>query len=193
MIKKMEKQECARAADLSGRDMKVGIYVFTDAVKSRKTKKREEFFDGSNYVGLRYIAKEAAEIADVTRVSKETIDTVDFVLISITSYYDILNIIHELYGKKIEATVVVGGAGLSNPEILSGIADIAVVGRGEGIIKKILLGERVPGVWYGPGSKVKILPASKFIDIEDKIMGSYSEVSVGCKQKCFFLSVLMEK
>lgn len=37
---------------------KIGIYVFTDAIKSRATKKREGYFDGQNYIGLRYIVSE---------------------------------------------------------------------------------------------------------------------------------------
>ena len=41
-----------------GKMKKIGIYVFTDAIKSRATKKREGYFDGQNYIGLRYIVSE---------------------------------------------------------------------------------------------------------------------------------------
>lgn len=114
---------------------KVGIYVFTDTIKARTTKKREEYFDGQNFIGLHYIVSEIdKQQYEISYVSKDTINTVDFVLISLTSYYDVINVINELHGKKITSTVLIGGAGYNNVGLLRDIADIGTVGRGEGII-----------------------------------------------------------
>lgn len=128
---------------------KVGIYVFTHQIKQRATKKREGFFDGQNYIGLRYIVSEIPKDKyEITYVSKDTINSVDYCLISLTSYYDVINIINELYGKRITAKVCVGGAGYNNVGLLRDIVDIGTVGRGEGTILPILEGEYIPGIYY---------------------------------------------
>jgi len=172
---------------------KVGIYVFTDMVKQRLTKKREGYFDGQNYIGLRYIVSQINKKKyNITYVSKDTINTVDFVLVSLTSYYDILNLINELYGKKRTCKIIAGGAGLSNVDILRDIVDVAVVGRGENIINQILDGQtEVPGVWYRDTnynfkSKIAIRKLEDYISIDDPILGQYHEQSIGCKRKCYF-------
>lgn len=171
---------------------KVGLYVFTDMVKSRNTKKREGYFDGQNYIGLRYIASEIDRSKyEITYVSKDTINAADFVLISLTSHYDLLNIINELHGKRIRSTLIIGGAGCNNLDLLREIADFAVIGRGEGIINDILSGDLPDGVYskednFDLTKPVKIQALKKFISIDDPILGQYDEVSTGCKRKCFF-------
>lgn len=177
-----------------GRIMKrVGLYVFTDMVKQRVTKKREGYFDGQNYIGIRYIASQINTTQyEITYVSKDTINSVDFVLISLTSYYDIMNLINELHGKQIIAKIIIGGAGCSNISVLSEIADIAIIGRGEGIIQTILENKtKIDGVWYRETDpfltgKLKIQPLSEFIEIDDRILGRYCEQSIGCQRKCYF-------
>lgn len=171
---------------------RVGVYVFTDMTKKRVTKKREAFFDGQNYIGLRYIVSQIEKDKyEICYVSKDTVNQVDFVLISLTSYYDMLNIINELHGKDITAKVIIGGAGASNVEILRDIGDIIVLGRGEGIINRLLSGDYVDGVWYKETNynlkdKIKILPLSEYIEIGDSLLGQYCENSIGCERKCFF-------
>jgi radical SAM superfamily enzyme YgiQ (UPF0313 family) len=172
---------------------RVGIYVFTDMVKQRLTKKRESFFDGQNYIGLRYIVSQInTDKYEITYVSKDTINTVDFVLISLTSYYDILNLINELHGVKCTCKIIVGGAGLSNVDILRDVVDVAIVGRGENIINEILDGQvEVPGIWYRQTnydlkSKIKIRELEDYITIPDPILGQYCEQSIGCQRKCYF-------
>jgi len=171
---------------------RVGLYVFTDMVKERTTKKREGYFDGQNYIGLRYIASEIDKSQyELSYVSKDTINSVDFALVSLTSYYDILNIINELHGKKITAKVIVGGAGCNNIDLLRGIADIAVVGRGEGMINDVLAGNTPHGIYDKATNcdlkkQIEIRALKKFISIDDPILGQYDELSIGCKRKCFF-------
>jgi hypothetical protein len=178
---------------MGGMMKRVGIYVFTDAIKQRLTKKREGYFDGQNYIGIRYIAKQInRDKYEVTYISKDTINTVDYALVSLTSYYDILNLINELHGKKHTCKIIVGGAGLSNVDVLRDIADIAVVGRGENIINYILDQKaEVPGVWYKDtnynfDTKLSIRQLDDFISIDDPILGQYCELSIGCQRKCYF-------
>lgn len=171
---------------------KVGLYVFTDMVKSRNTKKREGYFDGQNYIGLRYIASEIDKSKyEIDYVSKDTVNSVDYVLISLTSHYDILNIINELHGRKITSKIIVGGAGCNNIDLLRDIADFAVIGRGEGIINDILSGNAPDGIYCREDNhelekKIKIQTLKQFISIDDPILGHYDELSTGCKRKCFF-------
>lgn len=171
---------------------KVGLYVFTDMIKSRNTKKREGYFDGQNYIGLRYIASEIDESKyEITYVSKDTVNSVDYVLISLTSYYDVLNIINELYGKKITSKIIMGGAGCNNVGLLRSVADVITVGRGEYTIMPILNGEEIDGLYYRETNfdlkkPIRIMPLRKYIEMDDAHAGHYCEQSVGCQRKCFF-------
>ena len=171
---------------------RIGIYVFTDQIKERKTKKREGYFDGQNYIGLRYIVSEIDQSKhEITYVSKDTINTVDFVLVSLTSYYDVLNIINELHGKKITSKIVMGGAGYNNVGLLRDYAYIGTVGRGEGTISQILAGIEVPGLYYREMNRdltqpITIMPLREFIQIDDAYVGQYCEQSIGCQRKCYF-------
>lgn len=175
-----------------GKMKKVGVYVFTDAIKKRSTKKREGYFDGQNYIGLRYLIHEIdKDQHEICYVSKDTINTVDFCLISLTSYYDVINLINELYGKKITATVCVGGAGYNNVGLLRDMVDVGTVGRGERTISRILAGEEVDGLYYKASNydlskPIKIMPLKEFIEIEDRYVGQYCEHSIGCQRKCYF-------
>lgn len=171
--------------------MKIGIYVFTDQIKKRDTKKREGYFDGQNYIGLRYIVSQVHGDYDISYVSKDTVNTVDFVLISLTSYYDVINLINELYGEKITSKVIVGGAGYNNVGLLRDIVDVGTVGRGENKINKILQGERIEGLYYKDDNynltkHIKIMPLETFIEIDDNYVGRYCEQSIGCQRKCYF-------
>lgn len=172
--------------------VKIGVYVFTDQIKKRETKKREGYFDGQNYIGLRYLLSELdPEDVEISYVSKDTINTVDFCLISLTSYYDVINVINELHGKKITATVCVGGAGFNNVGLLREIVDVGTVGRGEGTLPKIIRGEKIDGLYYKKynldlSNPIKIMPLRTFIEIDDKYVGKYCEQSIGCQRKCYF-------
>jgi hypothetical protein len=175
-----------------GKMKTVGVYIFTDMLKQRTAKKRDTFFDGQNYIGLRYIISEIDKTKyKISYVSKSTIDTVDYVLISLISYYDVLNLINELYGVKHKSKIIVGGPGCINVDLIKDIIDCAVVGRGECIINDILAGNIPDGVWSKENYRFKkqlfIQPLKKYIAIEDPLMGYYTEKSIGCPKKCFFL------
>ena len=170
---------------------KIGIYVFTDLIKKRVAKHRDTFFDGQNYIGLRYIVSEVSSANEISYVSKDTINSVDFVLVSLTSYYDVLNLINELHGKKITSKIICGGAGYNNVDILREIVDFGIVGRAETLVPRLLNGDYEEGIYVKEKNinlthHLKIQPVRKFIEITDKILGMYSEKSVGCPRKCFF-------
>lgn len=170
---------------------KIGIYVFTDFIKQRVAKKRDTFFDGQNYIGLRYIVSELSSANEISYVSKDTINSVDFVLVSLTSYYDVANLINELHGKKITSKIICGGAGYNNVDLLREIVDFGIIGRAETLVPRLLTGDYEDGIYVKEDNinlsrQLKIQPVRKFIRIPDKILGMYDEKSVGCPRKCFF-------
>lgn len=172
--------------------IRIGVYIFTHMIKSRTTKKREGFFDGQNYIGLRYILSEIDHAKyEISYVSQETINPVDIVLVSLTSYYDVINLINELCGKRITAKIIAGGAGYNNVGLLRDIVDVGVVGRGEGVITRILADEKVDGIYYKSENHdlsrpIRILPLTQYIEIDDAYVGQYCEESIGCPRKCYF-------
>lgn len=164
---------------------KVGVLVFTDKVKDRSTRKNN-YFDSLPYAGLNSLLSELKDEYEVSFVSPETIDTVDFVFVSIISYFDIYNLFKALDGKKHNSKIIVGGAGLSNIRPIRDLIDIAAFGRTEGRIKKILLGEPLPNVWYKEDDP-ELLKKYEFGKTEFLIKNDYiQERSVGCRRKCAF-------
>ena len=170
---------------------KIGIYVFTDFIKQRVAKKRDTFFDGQNYIGLRYIVSELSSANEISYVSKDTVNSVDFVLVSLTSYYDVANLINDLHGKKIASKIICGGAGYNNVDLLREIVDFGIIGRAETLVPRLLDGDYEDGIYVKENNiilthQMIIQPVRKFIKIQDKILRMYDEKSVGCPRKCFF-------
>lgn len=175
------------------RKPKVGIYVFTDPIRGRNAGKKDTYFEGASYLGLRFIVSQIPKDKyEITYVSRDTINTVDWVLISITSYYDVLNVIHELHGREISTRISIGGAGYNNVGLLRDIAYVGTVGRGENTISRILDGEEIEGLYYRETNRdlskpIQIRQLETFIEIEDKFYGGmYTERAIGCPRKCFF-------
>jgi radical SAM superfamily enzyme YgiQ (UPF0313 family) len=160
---------------------KIGIYIFTHQLKERKITKKDCYFDGKAYYGFNYIISEIEKKHQINYVSSLNFNSVDFVLVSITSYYDILNIRKELKSKEIKTKFIFGGAGISNTQTLSDIAYAICIGRGEGLINGIIEGEKYDNVLYNESDILKIGQAKKMINIK-----GYKELEVGCKNKCKF-------
>lgn len=167
---------------------KIGILVPTQQIKKRKIKLKDEYFDGKSYYGFNYIISEIDKSHKIKYISsiENELNSVDFVLYSITSYYDILNLINELRGKKYKSKIIVGGAGLLNFSLISKYIDIAVLGRGENIINDILDGKEFDYVWRKEKDNdieniYKIGEAKRLLKIDD-----YNENAVGCSKKCYF-------
>lgn len=170
-----------------GKLRKIGIYIFSKQIKERVVTDRDRYFDGKAFYGLNYIISEIDKKKnEISYVSNMNINSVDYCLISITSYYDIFNLRKELKGKIITTKIIIGGAGIINLQSVYDIADIVVIGRGEGIINKIFDNENIKGVWYKKrdaniSSLYPIRQASKLINIK-----GYEEKEVGCSNKCKF-------
>lgn len=172
---------------------RVGVYIFTHAIKKRVTKKRESYFDGLNYIGLRYILSEIdMSRYEICYVSSASVNTVDYLLVPLISYYDVYNLLNEFAGRRIKPRVIVGGPGLINVELLADIADVAILGRGEGMIMHVLDDDlRFDGVYYKDvnhdlHAPLSVRPLSTYIEIDDNTLGRYTEVSIGCQRKCYF-------
>lgn len=160
-----------------GNRIKIGVLIFTNKLKERGKK---GFFDEKKYYGFRSILNEIDRNQfEIEYISAKNISKYNYVLVSITSYYDILNLQSENIEKK-DAKIVAGGAGISNPYIISHIADIIVIGRGEGVINDILNGE-IPKNVYNGSQEWKIRQPQKLLSIP-----GWNEKEVGCKKKCFF-------
>ena len=166
---------------------KIGILIFTYKKKDRSVNKKGKGWDNVSYYGFNYIISEINKRKyDIKYISYKDINNVDFVLISITSHFDLYNIINELSRLKIKSKIIVGGAGLLNFGLLRDYIDIAVLGRAEGQINDILDGKEFNNVWrkkndYNIKMKYDIRKAEKLINIKD-----IKEKSIGCKRKCYF-------
>ena len=168
--------------------MVIGILVFTNQLKERIVKKKDRFFDGKRFFGLNYIISEIDKEHKIKYISsrEDELNSVDFVLVSLTSYYDILNLINELRGKNVKSKVIVGGAGLLNFSLLARYIDIAVIGRGEGIINEIFEGKEFDNVWYKGRdpfieNTYRVGEPKFLIRYEE-----YVESGVGCSKRCYF-------
>lgn len=167
--------------------VKVGIYIFTHQIKDRFITDKDRYFDGKAYYGFNQIISEIdLSKYSIEYVSSANFNNVDFVLVSITSFYDIFNIRNDLKNKNKKAKFIFGGAGISNLESLYDIADVIVLGRAEGLINKILNYEPIPNVYYkiydyNLENKYIIGQANYLIKYND-----FQEKTIGCPDKCKF-------
>jgi len=169
---------------------KICIVVFTHKAKERvglkKKGAKSTGFDGMKYYGLKYVVSEIDKSHSIEYCAPEYIDNYDFALVSITSYYDYMNIIKSMPRKRNRCKVIVGGAGFLSVNSIIDYIDIGVFGRAEGIINDVIDGSNVDGVWrkiIDPlcAGLYIVRPPQKLIKIEGLI-----ETSVGCKRKCSF-------
>ena len=161
---------------------KVGLYVFTNKVKKRGTRKNS-YFESEKYTGFRHIINEIDRGKHcVEFCSSANMNRFDFVLVPIISFYDVINLINELKGKKRTCKVVVGGPGVFNIRGYKDYIDIAVFRRAEGIINKVLEMEPLDNVWYKEYDEG--LKNIYEIGKPRYLLGD--EKSVGCSKKCKF-------
>jgi len=134
-------------------------------------------------IGYRYVIGEAAKYHDIEYVDTDDTES-DYWLASLLSWYDVYNLIRALKGRKPKAKLIIGGPGVLNPWIFQDLIYAAVIGRGEGIINRVIDGDKtVPNVYYSdePGRMITIGQPTIQID-----GGSEREFSCGCPKKCFF-------
>ncbi len=103
-------------------------------------------------------------------------------LVPIISFYDIINLINELKGKKTTCKVVVGGPGVLNIRGYKKYIDIAVFRRAEGIINQVLEMEPLDNVWYKEYDE----EIKRVYEIGKPRYLLGGEKSVGCSNKCKF-------
>lgn len=163
---------------------KIGLLVSTQAIKERIIRNKEQCFNNKKYIGFNHIISEIDKSHNIKYISsiEEELNSVDYVLYSITSWYDILNLINELRNKKIKSKIIVGGAGLLNFSLLSKYIDIAVLGRGEGIINELIDGKLFNHVWTKSNDK----EIENIYEIGEAKTLINNERAVGCKFKCYF-------
>lgn len=168
---------------------KIGILVPTKQIKERVIQNRDYYFDGKNYYGFNYIISEIDKkehsVKYISSLESE-LNSVDFVLFSITSYYDIINLINELKNKNYKSKIIIGGAGLLNFSLLSKYVDIAVLGRAEGRINDIIAGKEFCNVWRKKTDRdienIYNIGKPEFLIKTDH----WNEVGAGCPHRCYF-------
>lgn len=162
--------------------------------------RKNKSFDGQSNIGA-YIIKDVLERNGykVDFCSPETACKFNIVLISLTSSYDVLNLLKSVIPlskwKNRKFKVIIGGAGVQNITALREYIDYAVFGRGENIIcdliYKIKKGKEFihkSVINFSMGiTNVKMSQAMKLypheIDIYPK---KYKEKVIGCNKKCLF-------
>lgn len=163
---------------------KIGVLVFTQKIKKRGTI-HDSSFDGEKNRGINYIVSQINKTEnDIKYISYKDINTVDVVLVSLTSHFDIFNLIYELSQiKTIKSKIMVGGHGCFNIKPFIDIIDIACFGRcDDDKINGILNKKNYSNVW-----RKELDPALENIyeygECDSMVNG---ESQVGCKYKCFF-------
>ncbi|MFA5407264.1 MAG: hypothetical protein WC343_00665 [Bacilli bacterium] len=163
---------------------RVGVLVFSDSrtIHVGRDGRSNYSFDG---LGLSGIGKIAAEIeGGVDFCSPATMDEYDFVLVSLTSFHDLLSLSANVPVKR-RAKVVVGGPACNNINPIMPYIDVANFGRCDsGKINRVLSGESIPSVWRK--SDDPDFSGQYEVDASNSTGLGADEGSFGCSQKCFF-------
>jgi len=159
---------------------RVGVLIL-DNFHQRSTRKNI-YFDAFEYFGLRAILSELNEPYEFT--SMANINNYDYILVSLTSVYDVENLVYtfERHKKEIKPEIIVGGAGVVNIKLYSKYIDVACFGRGEGQINEIISGKALPNVWR----KEDDPHFDKVYEFRQPQYLVKGETNVGCRNKCFF-------
>jgi hypothetical protein len=164
---------------------KIGILIFTDKAKERAYGKHD-FFEAKKNWGIKKIVSQLGYEYDFC--SSATINEYEHVLVSLTSYYDILNLIRAIPIDR-KCKIHVGGPGVNNIRGYLPYIDTAWFGRCDfGEINGIIEGVNYRSLWRKTddqefnGSYEVCKPTIEGLGKT----GWEEETSVGCKQKCKF-------
>ncbi len=131
--------------------------------------------------GARLIRSEIPWQYDI--VSMDRIANYDFALLSITSVVEMESVLKCSRGiSKGSCVVIAGGMGMLNVWPMYDLIDVAVFGRAEGQIARVLAGESFPNVW-----RKKADPSVRgdyMIRQADRLLPG--EIAVGCHKRCSF-------
>jgi hypothetical protein len=162
--------------------MKIGVLKFTNIIRKRSTRQSGRRHHDEN-LGLYKILSELKR--DYEFCSGSNIQEYDYVLASLCSFYDILNLIANVPVNRGKARVIIGGPGVNNIRPILDYIDIANFGRCDlGKINRIIEGEKLISVWR----------KSDDPDFEDEYEVDHStrkglgefEKGLGCRKKCAF-------
>jgi radical SAM superfamily enzyme YgiQ (UPF0313 family) len=180
--------------------MRIAFLVYTP--KQKQGRRKSSSFDWSTNAGG-YMIIDCLQRAgySVSFCSPETAKEHDVVLVSLTSTFDIYNLISDIgrlaSWRKGNRTfkVIAGGFGLQNIYPLRNYVDYGVFGRGENIIvplvqaierKRDFLHESVMVLEHGV-YPVKVAQAEALYPYElDTKPVKYKETEIGCPRKCYF-------
>jgi hypothetical protein len=164
--------------------MKIGVLVFSrpDRIRVGRDGRSDYSFDGLGLRGLQSVITNCTY--KVLPCSSNEIDNFDAVLVTLTSYHDVLNLVAHVPLKR-KALIVVGGPACSNLNPLLDSIDIANFGRCDGSkINRILSGEKMPSVWRKTDDSE--FEKEYTVDGGDVTGLGINEFSYGCRQKCAF-------
>jgi len=163
---------------------KIGILIFTNKAKERAFGKNKHFDSKKNF-GLNKILSQLD--CDYEYCSSVTINDYTDIIVSITSYYDILNIIRNIPITR-KCKIHIGGPGVNNIRGILPYIDTAWFGRCDfGEINGIIDGDQFESLWRK--TKDQYFENKYSVSVTKKEGLSYvgeNETSVGCKQKCHF-------
>ncbi len=163
---------------------KVGVLCFGNEKDRNKIKGAATLFDFPKLtIGFQYIVNEVSSRHEVEYVGID--DTwADYWLASLVSWYDVFNLIRALKGKKPRARLIIGGPGVLNPWIFDDLIYAAVIGRGEGVINRVIDGDTsVENAYYYEHPYREITIGQPTVQIDG---GHEKECACGCPKKCFF-------
>lgn len=164
--------------------IKVGVLIFTTqgSLVIKRQCRKNYFFDSFEYGGLNAVLRNLKY--DFEYCSTKTIDEYDYVLVSLISFHDALNVIINIPVNR-KAKIIVGGPACNNIRGYLRYIDIANFGRCDGDkINKIIEGKELKSVWY----KNKDNDFSGNYEVDNATPQSLgeNESSIGCQQKCSF-------
>jgi hypothetical protein len=160
----------------------VGILILTDKAKERGGR---DVYDAKKNYGINKILSQLDRGYEYC--STRTMDNYEHVLFSVTSYYDILNLIKSVPLEH-KSMLHIGGPGVNNIRSLLPIIDTAWFGRCDlGEVNGILDGKEYTSLWRKLSDPLfdgdyEVCPAT----ISGLGYDGEEELSVGCSQKCKF-------
>lgn len=164
--------------------IKIGVLVFAakGSLKVGRCDRKNYFFDSFKYGGLNSILKNLKY--DFEYCSSATLDNYDYVLVSLISFHDVLNLVNNISVRR-RAKIIVGGPACNNIRGYLNYIDIANFGRCDSDkINRIIDGEKLNSVWRK--SDDPNFDGDYFVDNAEIENLLESEKSVGCQQKCSF-------
>lgn len=164
--------------------MTIGVLIFTNKAKERNYNKKD-IYDNKKNFGLNKILSQLNY--EYEYCSTVNMNKYKHIIVSITSYYDILNLVKNI-SKERNSKIHIGGPGVNNIRGFLPFIDTAWFGRCDhGEINGIINGDNYKSLWRKKddqkfeGIYYVSKPTLDGLGYEGE-----EETSVGCRQKCKF-------